>query len=374
MAEDPTMVRHFNLIRLLGTRRRGVTIRDLVQELGVTRRTIQRDLDFLRQMAVPIEERTGERGKKTWKLGESWNRPPLDLHFDEAAALYLGRQLMESMAGTPFWEAASRAWRKIRSTLGDHAASYLDTFSRVLHCTAAGHRDYSSKAEILEALTIGIEDHKATHISYRSERATEPATRDVYLLRLVRHHTGALYLVAVDPHQGDDPRTYKVDRIDAAEVSEFVFQRFRDFDVAAFLERSLGIYDGDDDLNVVIRFLPAAARHARETRWHKTETFSPQRDGSLILRLRLSSIVEIKSRVLGYGATAVVLEPESLRAEIAAELERMLAAYRGQPAEPTGRDHAPAGPDERPGRPGRVDQPRMNAARPSQRSMDRDPK
>ena len=78
---------------------------------------------------------------------------------------------------------------------------------------------------------------------------------------------------------------------------------------------------------MAIRFLPAAARHARETRWHKSEVFTPQRDGSLILRLRLSSTVEIKSRVLSYGASAVVLEPEDLRAEIAAELERMLQAY-----------------------------------------------
>jgi hypothetical protein len=40
----------------------------------------------------------------------------------------------------------------------------------------------------------------------------------------------------------------------------------------------------------------------------------------VILRLRLSSTVEIKSRVLSYGASAVVLEPEGLRAEIAEEL------------------------------------------------------
>jgi predicted DNA-binding transcriptional regulator YafY len=354
MADDATVTRHFNLIRLLGARRLGVTIRDLVHELGVADKTIRRDLAFLRRMGVPVEERAGERGKKTWKLGESWSRPPVQFDFEEAAALYLGRQLLESMAGTPFWEAASRAWRKIRSTLGDQAASYLDTFARLLHCTEAGHRDYSGKAEILEALTIAIEDYKATHITYRSERATEPATRDVYPLRLVRMGNGALFLLAVDP-QEDRVKTYKVDRIEAAEVSQIVFQRYRDFDVAAFLERSLGIYDGDDDVNVVIRFRPAAARHARETRWHKSEAFSPRRDGSLILRLRLSSTVEIKSRVLSYGATAVVLEPESLRAEIAAELERMLGAYTGQPAGPTGRDHDGSGPNERSGRTGRVE-------------------
>ena len=102
------------------------------------------------------------------------------------------------------------------------------------------------------------------------------------------------------------------------------------------LAGSLGIYDGDGDIAVAIRFLPAAARYARETRWHKSEVFTPQRDGGVILRLRLSSTVEIKSRVLSYGASAVVLEPESLRAEIADELGRMLQAYHA-PAPAGGR-------------------------------------
>jgi predicted DNA-binding transcriptional regulator YafY len=277
-------------------------------------------------LGAPLEERTEDYGRKTWKMGEAWSRPPVQFTFEEAAALYLGRQLLESMAGTPFWSSANSAWRKIRSTLGETASNYLDRFARMFHCTEGAHRDYSSKASILESLTLAIEDYRAIHITYQSDRATEPATRDVYPMQLVRNHTGALYLVAVAPEDGAI-KTYKVDRIEAAEVSEFVFQRYRDFDVAAYLAGSLGIYDGDGDIAVAIQFLPVAARHAREARWHKTEAFTHQRDGSLILRLRLSSTVEIKSRVLSYGASAVVLEPECLRAEIADELGRMLQAY-----------------------------------------------
>jgi predicted DNA-binding transcriptional regulator YafY len=340
MTEDPQITRHWNLLRMLGTRRLGVAVRELARELGVADRTIRRDLDFLRRMGVPLEERTGDHGRKTWRLGDAWSKPPLHFDFEEAAALFLGRQLMESMAGTPLWDAANRAWRKIRGTLGETASNYLDRFSRLFHCTEAGHRDYASKAAILESLSIAIEDFKAVHITYRSDRATESATRDVYPLRMIRHHNGALYLVAFAPEH-DGYRTYKVDRIEAAEVSPIVFQRHRDFDAAAFLERSLGIYDGDGDVTVAIRFLPAAARHAQESRWHKGAVFTPQRDGGAILRLRLSSTVEIKSRVLAYGGAAVVLEPESLRNEIAAELERMRHAYRA-PAVTSARDRAPS--------------------------------
>ena len=65
------------------------------------------------------------------------------------------------------------------------------------------------------------------------------------------------------------------------------------------------------------------------------EVISPQRVGGLILGLRLSSAVEVKGRVLSYGTSAVVLEPECL-AEIAEELGHMLHSYGGSDREHDG--------------------------------------
>ena len=55
-----------------------------------------------------------------------------------------------------------------------------------------------SKAGIIDALIIAIEDRKAVHITYQSQQATETATRDVYPYGLVRHK-GSLYLTAFAP-------------------------------------------------------------------------------------------------------------------------------------------------------------------------------
>src|SRR5262249_53631535 len=231
------------------------------------------------------EERVEARGRKTWRPAGDWSAPPLEFTFEEAAALYIGRQFLEPLAGTPFWSAAHRAWGKIRASLGKTALEYVDRFAGLFHCTSFGQGDYANKAEILEALTIAIEDHKATHITYQSQRATEPATRDVYPLAMVRHK-GAVYLLAGLP-EPEQIRTFKVDRIEAVEVSEFVFQRYRDFDVAAYLASSFGIYDGDGDIAIAVKFQPAAARYVAEGKWHRSQTVTKLRDGSLILRLRL---------------------------------------------------------------------------------------
>src|SRR5262249_49898263 len=164
------------------------------------------------------------------------------------------------------------------------------------YCTTFGRASYADKAEILESLTFAIEDHKAAHITYQSLRATEPATRDIYPLALVRHKN-ALYLVAGLPDP-EEVRTYKVDRIEAIEVSEFVPQRYRDFDVPAFLAGSFGIYDGDGDISIAVRFLPSAARYVTEAKWHSSQAVTRHRDGSLTARFRLSSTVQIDSCTL----------------------------------------------------------------------------
>jgi proteasome accessory factor B len=316
---------------MLSARRHGLTVREMAHEMKVAEKTIRRDLVLFRKLGFALENTEGDHGRKAWRAAGNWCAPTLNFTFDEAAALYLGRQFMEPLAGTPFWSSAHRAWQKIRASLGETALSYLDRFPRLFHCTAFGAVNYASKAEILDSLTIAIEDHKAAHLTYRSQQATEPVTYEVYPLSLIRHKY-ALYLLAFAPEH-DQVRTYKVARIEDIEVTSFTHQRFRDFDSAEHLAGSFGIFDGDGDITVSVKFLPGAARYVCESKWHRSQAETKHRDGSVTVRFRLSNTVEVKSWVLGFGASAIVLEPESLRAEVAVELEGMLAAYAGSPVE-----------------------------------------
>jgi predicted DNA-binding transcriptional regulator YafY len=118
-----------------------------------------------------------------------------------------------------------------------------------------------------------------------------------------------------------------VNRIEAADITPFVFQKSADFDLSTYLAESFGIFGGSDDITVVVKFLPAAARYVLESGWHASQVLSRQRDGSVLARFQLSSTVEIKSWVLNFGASAVVLEPEALRTEISAELEQLTKMY-----------------------------------------------
>ena len=332
MNDEPTVIRQWRMLRMLGVRRHGIVVSDMAREFGVAARTIRRDLEKLQTLGFPICETTGERGSKVWRLADHAVVPPLAFTFDEAIVLHLARPFLEPLCGTQLWESAHSALRKIKSTLSKQALQYLEQFPRVFHCTTHGYSNYADKAEIIDTLTIASEDRKAVLLTYQSQHATEPATRDVYPYGLTRHK-GSLYLVAFAVER-EQIRRYKVNRIEAADMTPFVFQRPDAFDIAEFLADSFGIFGGSDDITVVVKFLPPAARHVLESAWHASQVLTRQRDGSVLAQFRLSSTVEIKSWVLSFGASAVVLEPAALRAEIAAELEQMAKFYASPQSPP----------------------------------------
>ena len=245
--------------------------------------------------------------------------------FDEAIALYLGRRFLEPLAGTVFWEAAQRAFKKIRTTLGPDALKYVDQFGTMFHQTKVGAADYTKKAELLDELMVGIEDRKAVFISYQSLRATEPVTYDIYPYGLV-YHRGALYLVGRSP-QREEICHWKVGRIEAAEVTPVHFQRPAEFDLKQNFAKSFGVYHGDGDVKIKVRFAAAVARYVCESNWHDSQKLSPQKDGSVLAEFDLSDTEEIKRWIMSFGQHAVVLEPESLKEEIVHEMKMLIAVY-----------------------------------------------
>lgn len=322
--ESP-LVRQWILLRTLCARRYGATVKELAQEMAVSEKTIRRDLETFQRAGFPLEETVGDYGRKKWHMDPARTRPGLTFTFDEAMALYLGRRFLEPLAGTVFWEAAQRAFRKIRATLGPGAIEYLERFGRMFHQTMVGMGDYSKKAEIIDQLMLGIEDRRAVFITYQSLQATEPVTYDIYPYGL-SYHRGSLYLVGWAP-QHEEIRHWKVDRVEDAEVTEFPFQRPKDFDLHEHMAKSFGVYRGDGDVHVVLRFSPTAARYVQESTWHPSQKLTPQKDGSLLAEFDLDGTEEIKRWLLSFGRHAEVLEPGELRKQMVDELGPMIEKY-----------------------------------------------
>ncbi len=335
MAATPPLVRQWTLLRALSRRADGLTVKQMAEELGVSQKTIRRDLETFQQVGFPIRQTTGQFGRKQWHLDASREAPGLFFAFDEAVALYLGQHLLEPLAGTVFWEASRRAFRKIRASLSTEALRYIDLFAALFYQTARGTSDYSKKAELIDRLVQAIEERRQTFITYRSLQATESVSYPIYPYGIVLHH-GSLYLVGYAPDH-EEIRHWKIDRVEDATLEELRFQQPDDFDLRDHLSGSFGIFHGEGEVHVKIRFSPEVARYVQEKTWHPSQKLTSQKGGALIAEFDLDGTEEIKRWVLSFGRHAEVVEPEALRGEMLQEATQAVNAYRTESERPSNR-------------------------------------
>ncbi len=104
--------RLFQIVQLL-RRDRISTGAKLAAELGVSERTLYRDIADLMASGVPIESEAGVG----YRVSRHFDLPPLMFTVDEAEALLLGARMVEAWADPALREAAGTLMRKVEAAL-----------------------------------------------------------------------------------------------------------------------------------------------------------------------------------------------------------------------------------------------------------------
>ncbi len=325
MADQKAIVRQWIVIRHLA-RPTGATVRELAELCSVSQKTIRRDLEDLQAAGFPLNEEAGPRGRKSWVLRFREQSPGLGFSYDEALALYMSRLFMVPLAGTHLDQAAQSAYGKLRAQLSPGAIRFVHRLGGGLYVTRTGVSDYSGKTEVIDTLAHALAEGHEVVMLYHSASSTEPVEYHVEPYGLCLHRS-ALYLVAWSRDHGEF-RTFKLNRIHEVEDKGFAFVR-RPFELEKFLAGSFGVFHGDGDVQVCIRFSPQVAQYVRESNWHPSQKLQAQPDGSLLLHLRLSDTIEVKSWLLSFGAQAEVLSPPELREEVMEEVRMLAERYCG---------------------------------------------
>jgi proteasome accessory factor B len=83
------------------------------------------------------------------------------------------------------------------------------------------------------------------------------------------------------------------------------------------------------EVEVRLRFSPAAAPRVRESVWHHSQRLEDLPNGGCELSMHVGGIKEVRAWVLGWGADVEVLAPDALRDEVGDHARRMTAMYSG---------------------------------------------
>ena len=199
--------RLLRLLSLLQSRREW-SGRELAERLGVTERTVRRDVDRLRSLDYPVTGTTGTAGG--YRLGPGTTLPPLVLDDDEAIAVALGLVGAAGGGVSGIAESSMRALAKLEQVLPARLRGQLATVSSAAESVPRPGIPQVDPG-VLAVLARCCRNHEIVAFDYQS-RAGAASRRRVEPHQLLTL-TWRWYLLAFDPSR-DDWRIFRVDRID----------------------------------------------------------------------------------------------------------------------------------------------------------------
>lgn len=205
------------LLRLLSlfTVRRCWGGEELAERLGVTPRTIRRDVERLRDLGYQVRAVPGPYGG--YELGAGTGLPPLLLDDDAAVAVAVGLRAVAGgavagMEGAGMEEAAVRAAAVIERVLPGRLRARVDALRAAVVPLRGVRPDAAAvRPETLALLALACRDGERIRFGYTDGEGT-PSSRHVEPYRLVvtaRHW----YLVARDLDKGEW-RSFRLDRLE----------------------------------------------------------------------------------------------------------------------------------------------------------------
>ncbi len=295
----------------------------LAREIEVVTKTIHRDIEFMRdRLGLPVEYDARNYGYHYTEEVSAF--PTLQITEGELFALLVAEKALQQYRGTNFEKPLLSAFKKMESSLPDTISLNLADWDQSISFRTSAEPVLD--LEIFDALAKATAGHKQLQLVYRKPgtRQTEQRVVDPFHLANVN---GEWFLFAFD-HLRKDIRTFVPSRIQSVEPTGKTFPRPHKFSVGKILRDSFGVHSGTGEYRVVIRFDAYAADYIREKRWHPSQELSDQKNGGVELRLKLSSLGEITRWILGWGGSALVLQPPELVATVCKAAERILASSR----------------------------------------------
>ena len=207
---------------------------ELADRLGVSGRTIRRDVERLRQLGYPVESLTGPAGGYQLRAGTAM--PPLLLDDDEAIAIAVGLRTAARASVAGIEETAVRALVKLEQILPSHLRRRVSALAATTVTLAPSGPTVDPQHLTMIAATC--RDRERLRFAYRSRDGTE-TRRDVEPHSLV-NRSQRWYLLAWDRAR-EDWRTFRLDRLSrpAPTGARFTPHRLPAKDAAAYVERSI---------------------------------------------------------------------------------------------------------------------------------------
>ena len=302
---------------------KGYNVEALAQACGVSRRTIFRDLDVLRQSGVPLRY---DEDQQHYQVPGTCYLPPTNFTPEEALSLIVLCHELGNHPGLPFFGPARSAAVKLESSLPTRFREQLRGLADAVQIQPPPSNALVGQEPIYQQLLAAAAGRRSVRIHYKSLTEGEEICTRLNPYRLLFSRRSWYVIGLSSLHRST--RTFNVGRVRKLELLEDRYQIPRGFSIERYLGNAWHLIpERGPDHDVLIRFSKMVAQNVAEVAWHKTQQLTFHKDGSLDYRVTVSGLNEISWWILGYGDQAEVLKPPKLRRMVAERAERAARRY-----------------------------------------------
>ena len=316
-----TSSRLLELLSLLQGRR-DWTGAELAGRLGVSGRTIRRDVQRLRDLGYPVESLTGPAG--CYRLRAGTAMPPLLLDDDEAIAIAVGLRTAARASVTGIEETSVRALVKLEQVLPAHLRRRVGALGSAMIAPPASGPTVDPQH--LTVIAAAARDSERLRFAYRSRDGTD-SRREVEPYSLV--NLGRRWYLAAWDCGREEWRTFRIDRMSrpASTGVRFEPRKLPAKDAASYVAQSIAGAPGRYEARVTLGVAAEEIERRVSTYWGGS--LEPIDEHSCVYRTGDHDLGWLAMRIAMLGVDFVVHEPpelvEHVRA-LAARLERAAAA------------------------------------------------
>ena len=302
-----------NLARKLASDAEGMTLDEMAEIVGGSRRTAERMRDAIEQCFSPLERL--EDGRKVRfrmsanVMGGMFNVPTSQ----EMAELENAARGLEK-AGDPTRATTLRSLsNKIGASLRDQVRRRLSAdIAAQVQAEAFGRQvgpKPISDPKILTLLREALLAGRMVKIRYGDEATGKAKWREVIAYGIL--FAPRYYLIAGVKNK-PEPALFRLDRILAIEVMDEAGSPPATFDLKAYADRSFGVFQ-EEAVDVVLRFSQAAAADAKSYLFHPSQSLEDEQDGTLTVRFRAGGLLQMVHHFMTWGSAVTIESPAELK-------------------------------------------------------------
>lgn len=317
----------FYKIEQLLHERRVASFEDIQAELEVSRATLKRDFQYLRdRLNAPIvydREAGGYRFETAPGHAPSFALPGLWFNASEIHALLTMQHLLKEVQPGLLGPQIAPLQTRLKSLLGSQDDAPEEVAKRIRIVHAARRCSDLRYFEIIASALLKRHQLAVRHWNRSRDEETE---RNISPQRLVYYRDN--WYVDAWCHLRGQIRSFAVDAIRHATPLEKRAREVSGKRLDDVLGAGYGIFAGERVQWAKLRFSAESARWVSGEQWHPQQRSSSEPDGCYLLELPYAQPTELVMDILRHGGAVEVLAPESLRRTVRQALENALLLYR----------------------------------------------